>query len=75
MCVAVPPTVCPTCRPFLYFLKCNLSSGVGSIQVSNTQDAVVPRQHMLSFLIATIHGPSQETENAICLGSSTGSVI
>ena len=75
MYVAVPPTVYLTCSPFLYLLKCNISSGVGSIQVSNTQDAGVPRQHMLSFLIATIHGPSQETENAICLGSSTGIVI
>ena len=66
------PNVQPVFVPSLTYY--DLSLGVSSIQASNTQDADIPRQHTLSFT-ATIYGPSQEADNAICLGSSTGNVI
>ena len=55
----------------------NPSSGVGSIQASNTQGVAYQGNihSFFRFLTTTIHGPSQETENVVCLSSSTGDVI
>ena len=66
------PNVQPVSAPSQVYHS--LSSGVGSIQVSNTTYQGNIRS-FFRFLTTTIHGPSQETEDAVCLSSSTGNVI
>ena len=77
VCVAVPPAVCPMCSLFLcllkfitIFLQVWVPYRRAILKKMRTYQGNI--RSLFHFLTATIHGPSQETENAICLGSSTG---